>query len=166
MPIAGGIIRDPKSIAANRVEIRGVEVGHNDVAEPYKGVHILVVPSEDLVRLIQELVSPVEVLRDVLVDLVNVYVGHEGVSIHDSDEGIVQIDPIFQEGWHAMDCAPVDVAVFALGLAFLLFMEGIGKNPKILLKCWFKFQKFFHTSSFSLLEGHEDTISVSVGVGC
>ena len=77
MSVTSGVVGNPKSVAINGVEIRGVKIGHDDVAKSYKEVDIFVISGKDLIRLVKECMSLLEVLRDMFVDLVHVHIWHE-----------------------------------------------------------------------------------------
>ncbi len=76
--------------------------------------HVHIVPGVDLGGLVDEVMSVIEVLEQVILDFVEVAVGCPAVGIDDSDEDIVTVDhhPI-ELLFHVLD-TPWDVGSFAL----------------------------------------------------
>ena len=96
MPVAGSVIGNSNSPASLRIQVGSMHVGHNNVAQADEEVDASIVSGKNLWGLIEKFVSFLKIFRNMLVHLVDVNRGDQGICVHDIDEDVIEVDPIFE----------------------------------------------------------------------
>lgn len=123
--ITYGIVGDSHCVSKHWVKIWYLHKGHKIVDNFDKESGLFLILWENLRRLVNDTVSFLIVLFDVLFHLINIGLMDQRVRVHHSDHNCIQIHKIFNQFWGHITSTPVYVGWFCFCFTWLKLMKGV-----------------------------------------
>ena len=136
--VGNGVVREGKCYVDEGKELRRMSIAVHHVENSRENRHFQVVPGEDLRGLEDHFVLSFHVLRQVLLDLVEVWFRSPRISIHDCQNNLFRVNLVLFEDRLEMLDTPGDIGRFSELLELSSVMFGPVDCPELVFEFLYK----------------------------